>query len=581
MSDFLLSTRPVPPGELRSVLERYLAAVTARYEEHHGAWGSLAVAHAPHDRGVVFEEDGFLSVLVGDPLARLPGLPRGFARAQAPRRAVHELLRDPLGRAWDALLDGPYAALGVDTERGGGIAVSDLGGFVTLFHSAGSGGEGLVLGTHVEAVAAAAGRGGEVDPVSAADLLLNLSCAFPHTLRPGVTQHAPAVARRFDAAGWSGEGECYWMPVERSVYGSREEAAAELREAIAEDVRDACAGFPLVGILLSGGEDARAVLGAVPTGTRVRAFTYADWENREVRVARRVAERYGAEFVFGKREPGHYLEAMTEVAALLGSQHMFIDIHGYGFHERLGLRELPVVLGGLSSDSFLKAYHAPGEGGAEESFRPPPLPLIRADLVEAVVERRDAFRRWLGEMRPESAREWEKIWPFSMRKHGANYHGNRRMFASHEPYHANRVVKLAADAPLRWKYHRRLFLDATRPFLRRAWDIPHAGWRYPYFGRYPNLALTAVLRLTRGARALATGELRARQGPWPKWRRVVASPAMARLQAEHPLLDTPLAELFTTRSAAEIARVVRREWHPHRELLLLQLAYLAELGQRD
>jgi len=338
-------------------------------------------------------------------------------------------------------------------------------------------------------------------------------------------------------------------------------------------VRTACAGLPRVGLLLSGGEDARAVLGAVPEEVRVRAFTYADWESREVRIARLAAEAYGAEFVFGRREPDHYLAGLPEVARLLGSNNMLIDVHGYGFHRRLGLRELPLVLGGLSSDSFLKAHHAPGRGGADQPFTPPRLPLLRDDLVREVAERRTAFRRWLAEMRPDSAREWESIWPFSVRKHGGNLHGNRRMFASHEPYHGNAVVKIAAGVPLRWKYHRALFLRAMRPFLRKAWYVPHANYRYPYFGRYANLPLVAGLAVGRGVRALVKGEVRARHRPWPKWRTVVDSGAMHRVRREHPLLESPLRAVFDER-AEPLEEIVSREWHPLRQILLLQLVYL-------
>ena len=58
----------------------------------------------------------------------------------------------------------------------------------------------------------------------------------------------------------------------------------------------------------------------------------------------------------------------------------------------------------------------------------------------------------------------------------------------------------------------------------------------------------------------------------------MGSDEMRRRKEAHPALATPLREIFVSRSAEEVDRVVRAEWHPHRELILLQLTYLSELA---
>lgn len=582
MSDFLLATRPCPPGALRAHLERYLGPVVEEVREHHGAWGALAVALAPHDRAVVEEDEHLLTVLVGDPVAR--SAPEGAARASVGgrRRGVHRLLGAPGPLPWDEHLDGHFAALALDRATGRGRVVTDLMGFVPVYAAAIQGGEGLVLGTHPDAVAWAAGRNREVDPVSVADLLVHLTVTFPHTVFRGVEQLPPGSSRGFaPGRGWTGAAETYWAPVERCGHASPREAAAALREGFVEGVRAACRGAERVGLLLSGGEDSRAVLGAVPAGVAVRAFTFGDRENREVRVARAVARAHGAELVLGRRHPAHYERGFAEVASLLGSSHLFMDVHGYGFHEALGIRDLPVVLGGLSADSLLKADHA-FEGGRERGARPegilaslPPAAPLRGELVRAVAERRAAFRERVMALRPGTAVEWERLWPFSMRVHGANVHGNRRLFAVHEAFHCNAVVKLAAAVPLGWKVHRALFRGAMRPLLARTWHVPHSEYRYPYFGRAANLLLLPGLAAARGLRALATGEVRARQRPWPRWRQVDGSEAAAGRRREHPVLDSPLASVFPPGMAEEeIWRTLREGWHPLRRLVALQASYL-------
>lgn len=576
MSDFLFSTARRPDGELRRALERYVGHVSASVDERHGAWGSLAVARGPADPAeVVVEEGGWISVLIGDPVVRTAPEPPGLSRLGGRRRAVHALLAAGPDAAWAERIDSGFAALAIDTARGGGVIVTDVGGFVPVFASRGRDADGgWIAGTHLDAVARAAGRNADVDSVSAADLLTSLTCTWPYTLYASVEQLAPATALRFDPDGArEGEPRVYWRPLETNPFASMRDAAAAVREGLVENVAAICRGVDEVALLLSGGEDARAVLGAVPDGVRVRAFVYADWENREVRVARAAAQAYGATLTFGRRTPDHYVEGLEPVASMIGAHNNFMDVHGWGLHDRLGLRAFPAVLGGLSSDSFLKAEHAPGRP-APDAFDLPPASIIRPELLDEVRARRLAFRRWLAEFRPATATEWEKLWPFTQRRHSANLHGNRRMFASQEPYHAIAVVTAAAAIPAEWKRHRRLFHAAMKPLFRRSWAVPHSRWRFPYFGTVANVPLTVGLRVSRGVRALLTGQVRARQQPWPKWRSVARSElGTARL---HQYAASLLRDVFTDPSPDAVIASIRGEWHPLRQLILVQLGYLAQ-----
>lgn len=575
MSDFLFSTRAREPGALRRQLEGYLAPVVREFAEYHGEWGTLAVARSSHDPEIVWEDDRFLSVLIGEPVARIAPESTGLVGSGPRRRALHGLLRSEHKVDWDKHLDGPFAALVVDKQTGVGMIVTDLMASIPLFSASSESPERtvLALGTHVDAVALAAGKQDEIDPVSAVDLVANLSIVFPHTLYSGVEQVAPGSALRFDPhRGW-GSSHSYWQPVERSEYDSVHEAAIALRGAVEEDVRTVCKDVSRVGLLLSAGEDSRAVLGAIPPEVEVRTFIYADWENREVRIARRIARAYGAEFVFGCRDPGHYLRGFELVAAMVGSQHLFYDVHGYGFHEALGIQDLPVVLGGFSADSLLKLDYIP-KAGKGAPIKAPDLPGIRDELLHGVAERRTAHRRKVAEIRPESADEWYRLWPFSMRKHTANLHGNRRLFHTHEPFHSNAVVKLAASVPQRWKRNRRLFHLAMRPFLAESWYIPHGKHRFPYFGDSSNLLIGAGIAIVRGVRAGLTGTVRANQGPWPKVKKVVRSELMAQKIRRHPIEDSLLRSLFAPASDEEVKRAIRG-WAPLRQLLALQLAFLS------
>jgi hypothetical protein len=576
VSDFLFSTRARPPGALRDVLGPFVSPVSAAVEEMHGAWGSLAIARAPHDPEPVRQDDRLLSVLIGEPVAHLSG---AGSAAEGPRRdSIHDVLAADDGTAWDEVLDGPFAALAIDTNRGAGTVLTDLFAWIPVFAATVDG--GLVMGTHVDAVAAVAGA--EVDPVAAAELVAHLTITWPGTLYHGVEQVAPGTERRFGPDGWAGEGRAYWRPEERFPYRTVDEAAEALRDALVRDVAVAVEGRRAVGLLLSGGEDSRAVLGAMPHGVSVTGFTYADEENREVRSARRVARAYGAAFVFGRREADHYLRGMEPVAALVGGQNEYIDAHGYGFHTGLGLASLPVVLGGLSSDALLKADNVPPRHfarvlrGEVPEIRRLPVPRmagIRPGLLEEAAERRNAFRRGLAELRPESADEWSRIYPFTMRKYAANHHGNRRMFRAHEPFMSNAVVKLAAAVPQRWKLHRRLFHRAVRPLLAPSWYVPHTRNRFPSLSGPANAVARPLLGLARDVRALAGGRWGANEESWPVWERLVQTPAMARAEARRAVLGSALRRVMDADDEAH-ALAAMRTWAPRQRLTALQVAFL-------
>lgn len=580
MSDFLFSTGRRPPGELRDALMRFLAPVAASCDEWHGAWGSLAVLRGAHDPpNALMQAEGRISVIVGEPLARTGTDAPGPALDPELRAPIHHLLARADVVPWDDVLDNTFAALTVDTAAGAGALVTDLFAWIPVFAAERAG--GLVLGTHVDAVAAASGEADRIDLVSAADLLANETITWPYTLYEGVRQVPPASVRRFRAGAWEGAARTYWAPREETAFASPADAAAALRAALVADLRLACHGHPRVGLLLSGGEDSRAVLGALPPGVRVRGFTFAESENREVRTARRVARAYGVEMAFRPRDPAHYLQWMPPLAGMSGTQNRYIDAHAYGFHEWLGIRDLPLVLGGLSSDALLKADNVAlwarrkldaGEAPGTRAARVPPRAGVRPELLRQVGERRDAFTAWLAELRPESADEWSRIYPFTMRRYAANVHGNRRLMRIHEPFQSNAVVRIAAGVPQRWKLDRRLFHAAVRPFLRRSWWVPHTRNRMPYFPRRAETVVRPALGLLRDARALATGALGVEQESWPVWERLAAEGAIARELDRFPVSASPVAAVFERPEAADA--MVREGWPAVSQIAALQLAYL-------
>lgn len=568
MTDFLYSSRARAPGVLADCLRAYLAPAGMEVVEVPGSWGGLAVARRPHAPSPVFRDEAGCTVVLGEPIVALPSREPGRLHEDGRREALHRLLLSPGEHPWHEHLDGMWAAFVVDAA-GKARVLTDRFSFVPVYQAAHASGGTWITGTHVDAVARAAGRQAW-DEVSLADLLIHLTCTFPFTTYEQVSQLGPAA--EWQVGPEPAPGRWYWRPTEAARFRTVGEAGEALRESIRRDLRVACGGLDQAGILLSGGEDSRALLGAMPRGVPVQAFTFAGAMNREARAARRAAAAYGAHFALGVRDPAHYEAGMPTVAGMIGSMHLFMDVHGAGMHRLLGLDRLPVVVGGLSADSLLKANYAPADDAGSPPPAPPAAPGVRPELVEAVAERRAAFLGILREIRPETAQEWSVLWPFSQRRHGANVHGNRRLFAAHEAYHCNGALEVAAAAPVPWKRGRRLFVEAMRPFLRRSWYVPHARSRFPYFGAVPNVVLGALLRGGRVVRDLATGDIARRQGGWPKWSEVAGSAAAGEARERYPVEESALAAVFT--SPEEIAAAVAAV-HPLRQMMALQLAYLS------
>lgn len=586
MSDFLYSSRPRPQGELRTILNSFLESVSASIIEEHGPWGSLAVAACPHDVQPLVADENGITVLLGWPV--LHGT-AGFTAAPVldpgRRKAVHELLLETRGATTAASrLDGPFATLTIDRTAAVADVLTDRMGFIPLFHASPKDDESaLVLGSHVDAVAVASARVGDIDLVSAADFTVHSTITYPRTLYDGVVQFPPASARRWNRSGWESPEQTYWFPMEQPTrYAGR--AARALRGAFRAAVQRGCEGREGVGLLLSGGEDSRAVLGAIPRSVRVDAFIFGDWENREFRIARRIAEIYGAHLHFGQRQADHYL-AYELVAPMLGTQHRYTDVHGYGLHRSLRLDELPIVFDGYLSDSLLKANYAHRpkrrlvrRASPLEGERHPPIIAnaagLREDLLREVERRRDAHRDLIRRMRPFSAAEWLVLWPFSMRATGSNIHGSRRLFRSYEPYVSNEILEIAAAVPQLWKRERLLFHRAMRPFLAPSWFVPHGRSKYPYFGPIANVPLGLGVKWARMLRDRLAGERGRVQGPWPELSQLVATPAMHSRRSAMALEETPFAELFQPGLDPRKRQEAQSRWTPERQLGFLQMVHL-------
>jgi len=122
-----------------------------------------------------------------------------------------------------------------------------------------------------------------------------------------------------------------------------------LRRSVARKTR----GNHPLGLLLSGGLDARTVVAA--SQKPMTAFTFGDYENREVRTARRIAEAARFPHIYLQRSFDHYFNLVDE-AVDIGDGMMRIDhAHAQGLFDEIR-PHCDVLLDGSGFDIRLKGY---------------------------------------------------------------------------------------------------------------------------------------------------------------------------------------------------------------------------------
>src|SRR5437868_5089096 len=94
----------------------------------------------------------------------------------------------------------------------------------------------------------------DLDPVGVSEWLVTGGASFERTLYSGVRRLSPGTSLVFDRNGW--QERRYWEPrYSPPLRISRDDAAVELRRALAATVSPEIQGSDVIGVLLSGGLD--------------------------------------------------------------------------------------------------------------------------------------------------------------------------------------------------------------------------------------------------------------------------------------------------------------------------------------
>lgn len=271
-----------------------------------------------------------------------------------PPHLLCELLEDE-GVSPAARLNGSFTVAFYRKEARTVSVVTDRFGSRPLFYSRGSGGMGF--SSRVEGLEAMGMNPcGSLRPEGLAQLLTMGMVFTDDTLWEGVKSApggsiitaTPGGARveRYHRIGFQ------YVPGESSVDEDASRLAETLTAAIRLRVPRSGAG-----LLLSGGLDSRMVLAC--SDAPVTAFTLADRENLEFRVARRLARIAGIRHVAVSRDPYHYVDMVGEASRVCEGAFDYSHDHFEGLWKTMLAEPVDAMVHGSVLDRMLRGIRLP------------------------------------------------------------------------------------------------------------------------------------------------------------------------------------------------------------------------------
>ncbi len=380
--------------------------------------------------------------------------------------------------------------------------VTDINSFVPVYEYRSGSNEkenGFAIGSHPDALALATGQDHLIDEVSIANFLTYKTVTFPYTMYRNIRQLPPASSVRYDQAG-NTSVDSYWVPAEKPCSMNFKKTAEKLREILQTNVKRISDRQKTLGMMLSVGEDSRAIATMIPQPVNVETVTFVDSLNREARIAEQACKILGFSWKPAIRSPTHYLDHAASSIRLSESHNFFFHAHANSFETLFPKRAR--ILGGLGADAFFKGARIQGYRKAGIMLKKDPrkwqyMPGKRSEYVSSepsgeVHERRIKRNSEISTLRPQTCAEWHCLHPVHMNTNLTSEMINRRLFPSYEPFCDAHVVKLSSAIPQHWQTNRRLYHAAMKPVFKNTWSITHGKGFYPYYGLMVNAPLLVI-----------------------------------------------------------------------------------------
>lgn len=472
LSDLIAVLGDDPPLDLAARLADRPGLGSARVEQVRFPWGRVFVQTTFGGPPPAIERGA--PAFVGRAVVRASKRPGDATRAAIVRMSGGLLAG---AETLSESLSGMFAAFEFDDR---GIRVlTDRMGFRPVYVARDAGGRVRSLGTHAETVAEASGTGDRIDAVSVAELLVHNDITFPYTTRETMRELPPASITTIDGASRDIGSRVLWEPLEPDSFPPPDAMRHKMRDAMLEAGQDLTRGCERIGVLLSGGADSRAVLGAVLAAVnepaRVTGLTYVTRENNETAVAARVAAEAGCRHEMVRRDEHYFPRMLGRGLALLGCE-LRGNCHGLGVADNSMADRFDVVIGGQLSDTMLKDHFVdittrarlrprnlkqrvreivpglrrplPVSPPGHTTGRAQLEPMLTEAIRERVRERRAERLREVQRVRPETGAVWHRFWPGSRQDDSAHTLGNARIMAGDTLFAHTAIVEAASELSL-------------------------------------------------------------------------------------------------------------------------------------
>ncbi|UOQ87047.1 hypothetical protein [Gracilibacillus salinarum] len=565
MSDFIYSYNKCSISDIKNAFQSiYPDDFNLTVTEYHGDWGNLFVTKSPYNGFEPYETDEYLAVVIGGPLLNFTD--NSHLSVNENNDATKAIFDRWLSgkMEWQNDLNGPFAVIIIEKLSKEVFSVTDLMSFIPLYYYQKQG-QSDMIASHVDVFNKMFDGHLEEDIVSKVDFILHGIVTYPYTEYKNVFQLAPA-STTVVTEGNIQRNEHYWYPSEVDLHLTKKEVAESLRNALTSYTKTITDHSYNVAQFISGGEDSRVLLGLIPEVDKKReAIIFLDNMNREGQMAKKAVTLYKtANFNLYTRSKTYYLDILPQCADLVGSGAQYFHAHTFGFYNKSKLNEYDAVFGGLFSDALLKGARVKKIRGSKRFPFIPDIKLstyspekqqstgvFNNEVVQEVFRRRKNHFEFIKTFREKTAEEWFELWPSSMNLNIPNFHVNRRLFKSFEPFLSNEVVKLSAAIPQKWKMNRIIFHRTAKSYLKPSKWLFHSDGRLPYFAWYVNIPIQFSFWLYEQL-GKKLGWIKGNQGPWAEWHFVMKSAKWNDMIEEYASDEYSLSEYVNADNVSEL-----------------------------
>ncbi|MCH7661612.1 MAG: asparagine synthase [Euryarchaeota archaeon] len=173
----------------------------------------------------------------------------------------------------------------------------------------------------------------------------------------GIEKLLPASKTRVDVSTGKSETTVYWRPEYRPLDRSYSYFVREFADRFERAVADRTQEDAEYGVLVSGGIDSRLIAAAL--GSPVTGYHMNEWENREARIAREVADVAGHDFEFLRRDQEYQNRALNRNPPYMSFISSFDQGQATNFRDTLA-GDVDLFMSGLYSDVLYQHSYTPG-----------------------------------------------------------------------------------------------------------------------------------------------------------------------------------------------------------------------------